>query len=132
MTVVVGYVPTPVGEAALQRAIEEARLRGLPVLVVNGSGGDALAGDPLLADEGRIEDLAKRLADAGVRHDIRQPLRGEPAEEIVRAAREEQAELIVLGLRKRTPVGKLIMGSTAQRVLLEADCPVLGVKVARP
>lgn len=130
--VVVGYVPTPVGDAALRRGIEEARLRRLPVVVVNGSGGDPVTGDRLLADESRVDDLAKTLAEAGVEFDIRQPMRGEPAEEIIHVARERGAELIVLGLRRRSPVGKLIMGSTAQRVLLEASCPVLAVKADQP
>ncbi|HET8601689.1 MAG TPA: universal stress protein [Segeticoccus sp.] len=131
MTVVVGYVPTPAGEAALQSAIEQARLRQLPVVVVNGSGGDDVTGDRLLADDTRVDRVAKTLAEAGVAYDLRQPMRGDPAEEIIHTAGECGAELIVLGLRKRSPVGKLIMGSTAQRVLLEASCPVLAVKAAR-
>ncbi|MEN8584045.1 universal stress protein [Burkholderia sp. RS01] len=50
------------------------------------------------------------------------------ANEVLDAAEKYRAELIVIGLRKRTPVGKLIMGSTAQQILLEASCPVLAVK----
>jgi nucleotide-binding universal stress UspA family protein len=46
-------------------------------------------------------------------------------------ARTTNADLIVIGLRRRTPVGKLIMGSAAQTILLEADCPVLAVKAPR-
>jgi nucleotide-binding universal stress UspA family protein len=49
---------------------------------------------------------------------------------VLDAAEKYRAELIVIGLRKRTPVGKLIMGSTAQQILLEASCPVLAVKAS--
>ena len=41
------------------------------------------------------------------------------------------AELVVIGLRRRTAVGKLLPGSAAQRILLEVDCPVLAVKPPR-
>ena len=66
MTIVVGFVPTKEGRAALARAVEEAKAR--------------------------------------------------------------QSRLIVIGLRRRTPVGKLILGSNAQRILLDAPCAVLAVK----
>jgi len=52
----------------------------------------------------------------------------EPAEDLIAVAGELDADFIVIGLRRRTPVGKLIMGSNAQRILLEAPCPVLAVK----
>jgi nucleotide-binding universal stress UspA family protein len=52
----------------------------------------------------------------------------EPAEELLAAAERLSAVLVVIGMRRRTPVGKLLMGSTAQRVLLQATCPVLSVK----
>ena len=52
----------------------------------------------------------------------------DPAEDLIAVADEVDADLIVIGLRRRTPVGKLIMGSNAQQVLLDASCPVLAVK----
>ena len=61
---------------------------------------------------------------------MRQLVRGfEPAEDLISIAEDSDAELIVIGLRRRTPVGKLILGSNAQRILLDAPCPVLAVKV---
>ena len=55
----------------------------------------------------------------------------EPAEDLIAAAEEFGAELIVIGLRRRSPVGKLLMGSDAQRILLDSPVPVLAVKAAR-
>jgi nucleotide-binding universal stress UspA family protein len=128
MTVVVGYVPTPEGEAALTQAITEARKTNTRLLVINSSKGDALV-DNRFAQDGDIQDIEQRLAGQGIEYLIKRPVRGhDAAAEVLDAAEEHNAELIVIGLRRRTPVGKLIMGSTSQRILLEADCPVLAVK----
>lgn len=128
MNVVVGYVPTREGEAALSHAVEEARNRGARLLVVNTSRGDALV-DERYADDTQLEALRDRLAASGVDHEVVHAIRGRAAaEEILSVADERRAELVVIGLRRRSAVGKLLMGSTAQRVLLEASCPVLAVK----
>jgi nucleotide-binding universal stress UspA family protein len=128
MTVLVGYVPSPLGEAALRAAIEQARLRDEPVLVVNTSRGDAYA-DPRLAPEPDLDRVVRELVAAGVPHDVRQLMRGrDAAEEIAEIAQGEDVSLVVIGIRQRTPVGKLIMGSTAQEILLRVPCPVLAVK----
>ncbi len=128
MTIVIGYVPSPEGQAALARGLEEAQLRGGPVVVVNSSRGDALV-DERFAQGEELQLLRDVLRQSEIAHEIRQPMRGLLAsEELVEIADEVSAELIVIGLRKRSPVGKLIMGSTAQRVLLDASCPVLAVK----
>jgi nucleotide-binding universal stress UspA family protein len=64
-----------------------------------------------------------------VEHELRQPVRGhEPADEVVDLAAEVGAELVVIGLRRRTAVGKSLLGSTAQRILGDAPCAVLAVK----
>ncbi|MFZ0322694.1 MAG: universal stress protein [Actinomycetes bacterium] len=129
-TIVVGYVATPEGEAALQRGIDEARLRDATVVVVLSHKGGVATEDEHMADETEdIQRLGDQLTQAGVPHEIRGLVRGnEPATDIVGIAVEYDAELIVIGLRRRSPVGKLLLGSNAQRVLLDADCPVLAVK----
>ena len=130
MTVVVGYVPTPEGEAALDAAIAEAGRRAEPLHIVNAARGDAHA-DPRFLDEGALEALRDRLAGSGVTAQVQQLVRGkEAAEEIVDAAERLGASLVVIGLRRRTPTGKLLFGSQAQRILLDAHCPVLAVKAA--
>ncbi len=129
-TVVVGFVPKPEGEAALDRAIEEAKLRGARVVVVNShrGGGDLDQESSSRADKG-MEAVKAKLDAAGVEHELRKLVRGfEPAEDLIGIADDADAELIVIGLRRRSPVGKLILGSNAQRILLDAKCPVLAVK----
>jgi nucleotide-binding universal stress UspA family protein len=121
-------VPKPEGRAALDRAIEEAKLRGGRLVVVNASRGDALV-DAGYAGVQEIELVKSRLADSGVDHELRQLVRGhEPADEVVDLAAELGAELVVIGMRHRSAVGKFLLGSTAQRILMDAPCPVLTVK----
>ena len=60
---------------------------------------------------------------------MRQLVRGnEPAVDLIDVADEVNADFIVIGMRRRSPVGKLLLGSIAQQVLLDASCPVLAVK----
>lgn len=127
-TIVVGWTPTPQGEAALSAALTEAGRRDAALHVVNASSAEAYV-DHGLAGPDQLDDLRRRLREAGVDHHVEQQVgRMDPAEEILDAASRLAADLLVIGLRRRTPVGKLLMGSTAQRVLLQADCPVLAVK----
>ncbi|MFE9657262.1 universal stress protein [Micromonospora sp. NPDC006431] len=127
-TIVVGYTPTPAGEAAVRAAVDEARLRGASLYVVNVSRGDAYV-DRNLASRQHLNELQRLLAESGIQHRVVQEVgRGEPSEELLRAVEETNAALVVIGLRHRTPVGKLLLGSTAQQILLDAPCPVLGVK----
>ena len=129
-TVVVGYVPKPEGEAALSKAIDEAKLRGTKLVVVNSHrGGQEFDGEAARKAEQDMDKVRSRLDESGVAYDLRQLVRGfEPAEDLISIAEANQAELIVIGLRRRSPVGKLILGSNAQRILLDSHCPVLAVK----
>jgi nucleotide-binding universal stress UspA family protein len=129
-TVVVGYVPKPEGEAALSKAIDEAKLRKIKLVVVNSHrGGQDFDAAAARRAEEEMEAVRARLDESGVSYDLRQLVRGfEPAEDLISIAEANQAELIVIGLRRRSPVGKLILGSNAQRILLDAHCAVLAVK----
>ncbi len=122
-TVVVGYVPKPEGDAALDKAIQEAELRGADLVVVHSYRAHDDQGEPDLGA------ARARLDASGLTYEIRPLVRGfEASEDLVGVAESSDADLIVIGLRRRTPVGKLILGSNAQRVLLDAPCPVLAVK----
>ena len=130
MTIVVGYVPRSEGRAALRRAAEEARLRSTRLVVVNSNrGGSGLDDQEAIQHEKELADVRAALDAEGIDNEVRQLVRGmDPADDLIAVANETGADFIVIGLRRRTPVGKLILGSNAQRILLEAPCPVLAVK----
>lgn len=130
MAIVVGYVPTKEGRAALRRAADESLLRKSKLIVINSQrGGRDYDSDEAQRFENELNRIQGELDKEGLEHEVRQLVRGnEPAEDLIAVAEEEQADFIVIGLRRRTPVGKLILGSNAQRILLDASCPVLAVK----
>ncbi|UYM05290.1 universal stress protein [Solicola gregarius] len=132
-TIVVGYVPKQEGRAALDRAAEEAVLRNARLVVVNSHrGGRDFDRDDALETEQQLQEVRDKLQDAGVDHEIRQLVRGmDPADDLIKVAEDLNADFIVIGLRRRSPVGKLILGSNAQRVLLDSPCPVLAVKAEK-
>lgn len=131
MTVVVGYIPTREGRAALHQASAEAVLRRCDLVLVR-----------VRRDEHDPEEV-RRLEEAWVRvrtevaaeglalveHDA--PESRDLATTLMDVAEDRSAACIVIGLRRRSAIGKLVLGSSAQRVLLEAACPVIAVKAPR-
>jgi nucleotide-binding universal stress UspA family protein len=127
VTVVIGYVPNQYGEAALSLGLQEAESRRLSVVVVNASRGDAYI-DKRFVNEGDLGDLEERLTGGVVDARVHQAVGVDVGEEIVRVAEANHAELVVIGIRPRSPVGKVLMGSVAQVVIMGAPCPVLTVR----
>lgn len=127
MSIVVAYVNNEHGEAALEAGITGATALGTGLVVVNATKGDA-AVDPRYAGPDAVRSLDERLAEVGVEHEIRQVMGRDLAELVLEIVDEIDAQMLVIGLRKRTPVGKLLLGSTAQRLLLDCPVPVLAVK----
>jgi len=127
MNVIVGYRPTPEGRAALDRAVEEARRADARLLVVNSAEEPTEAPEPISVERG-ADALSARLNADGITHEIRQLAVNDDPAELILSSVADASDLIVIGLRRRSPVGKIITGSVAQEVLLGADCPVLAVK----
>ena len=118
--IVVGYSSRPEGRAALRRALAEAALREAGLVVLHGADDD-------------LEELTSDLDAGGAPYELKASVDpADAAEELIELAEDTDAAFIVIGLRRRSPVGKLLLGSNAQRVLLDASCPVLAVKAEQP
>ena len=131
MTVVVGYVPDRTGYLAVTEAARQAQWRSTDVVIVNAVGESGYT-RPTAADERDLDALEARLTADGVPHEIRHIDigAGQASDAILGAVEEVQADLVVVGMHRRSPVGKAVLGSNAQRVLLDAPCPVLAVRAA--
>jgi nucleotide-binding universal stress UspA family protein len=125
MTILVAYSADVYGDAALEHGIAAARRTGERLVVVNATRGDSLV-DPRYAGDRAAAEVRHRLE--GLHADFRQSMGADVSEELLTVADQEQVSLLVVGIRRRTPLGKLVMGSVAQRLILEAHCPVLAVK----
>lgn len=128
MTILVAYVARPEGQAALDKGIEIAKRRNERLVVVNASPGGTKE-DASMIDVQESERVEKLLRTAGLDAEFKQFVRGKSAVEEIEALVESlQVSVLIIGLRKRSPVGKLIMGSVAQELLLTVSCPILAVK----
>ena len=130
MTILVAYVPRPEGRAALDKGIEIATRRNERLVVVNAGPGGRQE-DPRIVNGYEAERVEERLATLPIEAEFKQFVRGKSTiEEIEEMVATLQVSVLVIGLRKRSPVGKLLLGSMAQEILLNVDCPVLAVKAA--
>lgn len=132
MTIVVGYRPDQYGDAALDHGFELARSLGERIVIANvGFDRESVDPDPGLIRGYDLEQIHKRLSIPEIPSSaIRQPLGPDTADLILNVIEQEQARLLIIGLRRRSPVGKLLLGSVAQRLLLDSPVPVLAVKPA--
>lgn len=130
MTILVAYVPRPEGQAALDKGIEIATRRNERLVVVNaGPGGHQE--DASVIDGYALEELEARLKALPITVELKQFVRGKSAvDEINDMVQEMDVSVLIIGLRKRSAVGKLLLGSTAQDLLMTVSCPVLAVKAA--
>jgi nucleotide-binding universal stress UspA family protein len=130
MSVVVAYQATAVGNLALQEAAKEANLRETSMTVVNVPEGVDI--DVIEANKVRLSNEIAEVLREVDGHDVDwtlQVITGEDAAEaVLDLVAGDDAELLVVGARRRSRVGKLLMGSVTQSIILDADIPVLVVK----
>lgn len=127
--VLLAHAPNRPAEAAFAAAVRQAAMRQARLVIVNATVGES-DDDSSLAPPSSLQAMVARAAEAGVHAEVEQPVGPDVATMILNRAYGLPAQVVVLGTRRRSAVGKLILGSTAQRVLMEAGCEVLLVKAS--
>ena len=133
MTVLLAYAPTSAGLAAARAAAEEAKRRGsedVTIVSVKRTRAATPPPDPVsgVSAEQDLDAVAEDLVRQGLRVTVEHETSGDVVEYIRAVAERVQPSVVVIGLRRRTAVGKLLLGSTSQRLLLELDYPIVAVK----
>lgn len=128
MTIVVGYSPSGQGDAALRSAVREAGRRRQDLLIASHPYNDPELG-PSVASAEAVQTALAAAGGAELRAEVRTAAEHEDIGEfLVTVAEESAASVIVIGLRRKSPIGKLNLGASARRLVLGAPCPVLTVK----
>lgn len=130
MSVVVAHQASAIGRLTLQEAAKEAKLRGTGLSVIHVPEGV----DVELIEEQKRNlqtEIADVLQGAGMK-DLDWTLQvatgADVAETVLDLISGTDLELLVIGARRRSPVGKMFLGSVTQTIILRADVPVLVVK----
>ena len=130
MTFLVAYNGSKESKAALSLAIKQARVFGAKVVVITSMvGGHSEKPEDIARVSRELESVGRQLQEAGVDHEVQEMARGlSPGEDIVIFAAENRIDQIFVGIEKKSKTRKLLLGSTAQYIILKANCPVTTVK----
>lgn len=130
MKILVGYDGSNSAMDAVKLAVIHARAFDAQVLAVNSKrGGKETSPKEIKAAEDQLAYIESFLADKEISHKTHLLVRGlDPGEDIVRFASENFVEEIVIGIKRRSKVGKLLFGSNAQYIILNANCPVVTIR----
>ena len=130
MKILVAYNGTKESDAALQVAQTQAGIYNAKLVVVSSSeGGKGEKIEDINKIKQDLERIQRDISKDGLECEVEQLARGlTPGEDIVLYAEENDIEQIYVGIRKKSRTSKLILGSTAQFIILKAKCPVTSVK----
>ena len=128
--IVIGFIDTPEGHAALDAAISESKLRDAELVLLHSMlGGSHEDADEYVSSAEAIEDAKHKLREADVPFSAHEYVRGNtPAQDIMQAVEDYDADMIIIGIRKRSATGKILLGSNALDILHDTKVPVLCVK----
>lgn len=129
MKIMVGFDGSPLSQRALTVAQKRAKTMAAQLIVFTSAHNGNLDAPANSRLENGLKDAEMMCNACGLDcHIEMSDQKLSAAEDLIRFADEQQVDEIIIGLRKRSQIGKLLFGSTSRHVLLEAPCPVLVVK----
>jgi nucleotide-binding universal stress UspA family protein len=130
MNILVAYDATKEAKEALRVAIRHAKVfKARIILAYSMVGGPEIPRKEFEHAEKELQTQEILLKEEGLACETLLSVRGlETGEDIVKIAEEKQAEEIVIGIQRKSKVGKLLFGSTAQYIILNAPCPVVTIR----
>jgi len=130
MKFLVGYNGSKAAQSALALAKDFAKVFSAKVYVlVSMEGGSSERIEDVTKARADIEYAENFLKQENVDCDVREMVRGlSPGEDLIKFARDNDIDQIFVGIEKKTRTRKILLGSTAQYVILKAPCPVISVK----
>lgn len=130
MKIVVGYKESKLSKGILDLVKQHAQAFDATVYIISSlEGGVGEKIEEIDVAKGELSYAEKVLKEAGIEAESELLIRGlSPGEDIVEFAKDKGADEIVVGVKMKSKVGKFLLGSTAQYVILNADCPVVSVR----
>ncbi len=130
MKILVGYDGSNSAQAALNLACKHAKqFKAVICIITSMQHGTENEVSDIEAANNALESVKKLVTDDGLTCETHLLIRGNtPGHDLISYAAENNVDEIFIGVRRRSKVGKLLMGSTAQQIILKAACPVMTVK----
>ena len=130
MKILVGYDGSNSAKDALALAQKHAQAFNAEVIVVSSLTGGSVTHSVELAHANEDLEYARKLfEESGIPCSTELLVRGmSPGEDLIEYAKEHDVDEIIIGIKRRSKVGKLLFGSNAQYVIIKAQCPVVTVK----
>ena len=130
MKFLVAYNGSTESKAALDLAIKHASIFEAKVFVITSmEGGHSEKPDDIARVNQELKRVRQQLEATGAEHEVQEMARGlSPGEDIVIFAQENSIDQIFVGIEKKSRTRKLLLGSTAQYIILKATCPVTTIK----
>ncbi len=130
MTILVALSTSERRTRVMDFAVEEAKLRGEKLIIVHSLyGGDRTSEEEIEEGENLLKWAEEKAKNEGLEVETHLLVRGkEPGDDILDFMRESKPNMVVVGVKRRSPAGKLIFGSVPQKIILNSDIPVVAIK----